>query len=492
MNYLHTLRILTALTGLSVSLYTAYIYRQKLYNPDYKALCDISETISCSDAIRSRYSKGFGLLDGILDSDSILNIPNFILGIIFFILYSLVTVTEYFTFLLLPAATISVCISIYLFYILNLVMKIHCLLMSQGVKRRRSTRLSSSGYYSKRTKPTQCPTNILSVENFQEMADYVKEKISVKPEVGIICGSGLGTLSDLVKDSIDILYEEVPHMPVSTVEGHEGKFVIGSLGGMDVICMKGRVHHYEGYHSQQLTAPIRLMSRLGVKYLVVTNAAGGVNKSFSPGDLMLIKDHINFLGLAGINPLIGPNLSTFGTGERFLQMVNCYDKEMRETALELAPKHGVSLQQGVYALIGGPSFETPAEIKFLNLIGVDAVGMSTAPEVIVARHCGIRTVAFSLITNMSVHPDSVHDESTSHSAVLALGSEVTGKFSGFITELVSSFKSKGMPLQPEADVFHDTLMESCNNDVMSKTVNNNTELSSTTTPADDNSMQDNH
>ena len=231
----------------------------------------------------------------------------------------------------------------------------------------------------------------------QEAAAYIKEKLNGrKPEIAITLGSGLGDLAEQLTDAIQIPYGDIPHFPVSTVAGHKGQFVVGKLEGREVLCMQGRFHYYEGYDLKQVTLPVRVMKLLGIGTLIVTNAAGGINTGFRPGNLMLIEDHLN---LTGENPLIGENLEAFG--ERFFDMTVAYDREYRTLAENLAAELDIPLQKGVYAWLTGPNYETPAEIRYLRTIGADAVGMSTVPEVLVARHCGLRVCGISCITNLA-------------------------------------------------------------------------------------------
>ncbi|NLC68013.1 MAG: purine-nucleoside phosphorylase [Clostridiaceae bacterium] len=216
------------------------------------------------------------------------------------------------------------------------------------------------------------------------------------PGIGLILGSGLGTLAEEIEDGITIQYKDIPHFPLPTVSGHEGQLVIGRLCNKNVICMRGRFHYYEGYSIHQVVYPVRVMQLLGISRLIVTNSAGGINEEFNPGDLMLIEDHVN---LMGVNPLVGKNINEFGP--RFPDMSEAYDRQLAEKAMEAAKSLSIKLQRGIYAAVTGPSYETPAEIRFLRTIGADAVGMSTVPEVIVANHGGIKVLGISCITNMA-------------------------------------------------------------------------------------------
>lgn len=224
----------------------------------------------------------------------------------------------------------------------------------------------------------------------------ITKTCALEPKVGLILGSGLGDYAQKLEHKHYVDYKSIPNFPLSTVQGHQGRFVLGRLYGTLVIAMQGRFHYYEGYRQEQLAIGVRTMHCLGVNSLILTNAAGGVNVDFYPGTFMLISDHIN---LSGANPLIGPNDDDFGP--RFPDMSNVYDKALRERLLVLATKRGIALQQGVYAMMSGPSYETPAEIRMLRLLGASAVGMSTVPEAIVAAHCGMKVLGISLITNMA-------------------------------------------------------------------------------------------
>lgn len=221
-----------------------------------------------------------------------------------------------------------------------------------------------------------------------------------RPQVGIITGSGLSGLAEEVEEPLLIPYEEIPDFPPATVEGHPGRLVLGRLAGKGVVVMQGRAHFYEGYTLEQITLPVRVMRALGADTLIVTNAAGGLNETFKAGDLMLITDHINLVGMAGQSPLFGPNDERLGP--RFVDMSEAYDQGLRQIALEVGDELGLELREGVYVMVGGPTFETPAEIRALRLLGADAVGMSTAPEVVVARHGGVQVLGISHISNMAV------------------------------------------------------------------------------------------
>ncbi|MCL2649802.1 MAG: purine-nucleoside phosphorylase [Candidatus Azobacteroides sp.] len=235
------------------------------------------------------------------------------------------------------------------------------------------------------------------LENLKETVKWLKPQIPQDTKICIILGTGLGELANSIEEKKEIPYETIPHFPVSTVEGHSGKLLIGKLGGKPVIAMQGRFHYYEGYNMQEVTFPVRVMQFLGITHLFVSNAAGGMNSSFDIGDIMLIEDHIN---LFPEHPLRGKNLPEFGT--RFPDMSEAYSKELRTLATEVARKNNIKLQHGVYVGTQGPTFETPAEYFYFKVIGGDAVGMSTVPEVIVAHHGGLKVLAFSIITDLGI------------------------------------------------------------------------------------------
>src|SRR5690348_8079919 len=232
----------------------------------------------------------------------------------------------------------------------------------------------------------------------REAADVIGRSISTTPQVGIVLGSGLSALADALEDRISLPFTSVPHMLPTTVLGHDGQLVLGTFAGIPVAVLRGRLHLYEGYTPQQITFPLRVLGLLGIKTCILTNAAGGLNSAMEAGSLMLIRDHIGFPSLAGLNPLSGPNDERFGP--RFPAMTDAYDPILREKALAVASEHDIALSEGVYAMVSGPNFETQAELRMLRGFGVDAVGMSTAPEAIVARQMGIRVLAFSVITNL--------------------------------------------------------------------------------------------
>lgn len=272
------------------------------------------------------------------------------------------------------------------------------------------------------------------MERIRNAADYVDSILTafgIKSEVGIVLGSGLGKLADKITSPVTIHYRDIPGFPVSTAVGHKGNYIAGTLGGKKVIAMQGRIHYYEGYPMDLVTLPIRVMKLLGVKWLFVSNAAGGVNYDFHIGDLMIIKDHINFLP----NPLIGPNLDEFGP--RFPDMTRPYDPSLIALAKRIAAEMGISLKEGVYFGGTGPTYETPSEYKFIRTIGGDATGMSTIPEVIVARHSGIPVFGMSVITN-EAHDDYSADYVNDGDAVVRAADEAAGKMSELFERIIAA------------------------------------------------------
>jgi len=262
-------------------------------------------------------------------------------------------------------------------------------------------------------------TEFITLEQIDRTADAVRSKINIQPRIGIVLGSGLGSLADSVEQAVHIPYDQLPGWPVSTVKGHSGRLVVGQLEGQKVLVQQGRVHYYEGYSMAQVTLPIRVMQRLGIELLIVTNAAGAVNPGYEPGSLMLIADHLNLMGMAGESPLRGPNLDSFGP--RFTDMSQAYERDLRSLARQVASREGLTLHEGVYAGLAGPSFETPADLRFLRAVGVDAVGMSTVPEVAVARHGGTRVLGISGISNKA---NLDGDTLTTHEEVLEAGNKI--------------------------------------------------------------------
>lgn len=276
-------------------------------------------------------------------------------------------------------------------------------------------------------------TAYITLEQIDQAADAVRERSAYKPRVALILGSGLNGLADAVQKPDIIPFRDVPHMPVSTVHGHMGRLVIGELEGQVVYVMQGRVHFYEGYTMGQVTLPVRIMQRLGIEMLFVTNAAGGVNPDFVPGDVMLITDNLNLIGMTGINPLFGPNLDELGP--RFPDMSQAYDRELMDKARKAASAENMALREGVYCALSGPSFEGPADLRFLRLAGADAVGMSTVPEVIVARHGGMRVLGMSGISNKANLDGSTI---TTHEEVIEAGKIISPKIEKIIRGVLRS------------------------------------------------------
>lgn len=267
-----------------------------------------------------------------------------------------------------------------------------------------------------------------NVTQIREAAAYIQGKIDIRPEIALIMGSGLGILGDLIEDATVIPYADIPHFPISTVEGHAGELLIGTLAGRPVVLMRGRFHMYEGYGPVETAFPVRVMKAIGAGKLIVTNAAGGVNTGYSPGDLMLISDHINFQGR---NPLIGANDNELGV--RFPDMSQPYSKRLRELAANTAQAQGFSLQEGVYLAVLGPSYETPAEIRMMRVLGADAVGMSTVAEVITANHAGMEVLGISCISNMA---SGILDQPLSHAEVMETTERVKSRFLGLVAGLI--------------------------------------------------------
>lgn len=267
------------------------------------------------------------------------------------------------------------------------------------------------------------------LKKVEETIDFIKSRIKALPEVGIILGSGLGGLIKEITQVHSIPYEEIPNFPVSTVEGHQGRLIFGTLSGKNIIAMQGRFHYYEGYSMQEITFPVRVMKMLGIKLLILSNASGGVNPEFEIGDMMIITDHINLLP---DNPLIGPNHNEFGP--RFPDMSEAYDAFLIHKAIKIARRHNIKYRTGVYAAVTGPMYETPAEYRYIRTIGADAVGMSTIPEVIVARQMDLPCFAISVITDLGVEGKIVE---VSHTDVIEAASQVEPKVTLLIRELLS-------------------------------------------------------
>lgn len=267
----------------------------------------------------------------------------------------------------------------------------------------------------------------------EQAAQVIREKITEEPKIGLVLGSGLGILAEEIEGPETVDYGEIPHFSVSTVEGHAGRLVVGRLESQPVVTMQGRFHYYEGYGMQEVTFPIRVMKALGVETLIVTNAAGGIHTDFEAGDLMLIRDHLN---LMFTNPLMGPNHSEWGV--RFPDMSEAYDPQYRQLAKEVAKAQGIHLREGIYAGLTGPSYETPAEIRMLRQMGADAVGMSTVPEVIVARHGGMRVIGISCISNLAA---GILPQPLSHEEVMETAERVKPRFIRLVKGLIQEIGS---------------------------------------------------
>jgi purine-nucleoside phosphorylase len=271
----------------------------------------------------------------------------------------------------------------------------------------------------------------LTLAQIDEVVAAIRARTQVQPRIGMILGSGLGSLANSIPNPDIIPYSELPHWPVSTVFGHAGQLVIGTLENQPVLVMQGRVHFYEGISMSQVTLPVRVMQRLGIEILIVTNAAGAIHPEYEPGDLMLITDHLNFVGMAGFNPLIGPNLDEFGP--RFPDMSQAYDRALNDLARQAAREHDIRLREGVYVGLSGPSFETPADLRFLRIAGADAVGMSTVPEVTVARQGNTRVLGISGISNKA---NLDGNTITTHEEVLEAGKVMVPKLEKIVRSVL--------------------------------------------------------
>uniref|UniRef100_E6QJW0 purine-nucleoside phosphorylase n=1 Tax=mine drainage metagenome TaxID=410659 RepID=E6QJW0_9ZZZZ len=284
----------------------------------------------------------------------------------------------------------------------------------------------------------------MALSNFEqavEAARYIQSKIPRKvPRIAIVLGSGLGTVAEAVSNPVVLPYSAIPHFPLSTIEGHSGRLLLGELNEVPVAVMQGRVHFYEGYSPQQVTFPMRVLGCLGIEIVVLTNAAGGIRSGLAVGQLMLIADHINLLGF---NPLVGPNEPRFGrdarSGLRFFDMTEAYDKSLRELARITARKQNLALEEGVYLAVSGPSFETPAEIRAFQCLGADLVGMSTVPETIVARHMGLRVLGLSCVTNLAA---GISETLLSHQEVFEAGRRVQHQLTAFLTQLAPALAAQ--------------------------------------------------
>jgi purine-nucleoside phosphorylase len=267
----------------------------------------------------------------------------------------------------------------------------------------------------------------ITLQQIDQAAEAVRTRLTHQPRVGLILGSGLGKLADEVEQAQIISYADIPNWPVGTVLGHKSQLVVGKLAGQNVLIQQGRTHYYEGFEMDHITLPVRVMRRLGIEILVVSNAAGAIDPDYLPGDVMLIVDHLSLLTMAGPNPLRGPNLPDFG--ERFPDMSQAYDRQLMDLARQAAVGAGIQMREGVYVALSGPSFETPADLRFLRMIGANAVGMSTVPEVIVAHHAGMRVLGFSGISNKANLDGSTI---TTHEEVLQAGEEIVPKLKSIL------------------------------------------------------------
>ncbi len=283
--------------------------------------------------------------------------------------------------------------------------------------------------------------------DIQEAEEFIAQRTSLRPRIGLVLGSGLASLAAEVTQAVAMPFGDIPHFVQSTVEGHAGALVVGELQDVPVMIMSGRTHYYEGHSMQWVTFPIRVMWSLGVQYLILTNAAGGLNPSFRAGDLMLITDHIGLANMVGLNPLRGPNDPEIGP--RFPDMSRVYDPALRQVALRSALDLGIEMQQGVYIMLAGPSYETPADLRFLRMIGADAVGMSTVPEATVARHAGIRVLGISGISNVA--PLEPGDAEVSHEEVLEAGKVLVAKLIPLIKEITRRLAQDELGSQADSD-----------------------------------------
>lgn len=277
---------------------------------------------------------------------------------------------------------------------------------------------------------------MITQQDYQNAVAAIRAKTDLQPMIGLVLGSGLGTLADTLDNRVVIPYADIPGWPKSTVHGHHGNLVIGELEGQVVAAQQGRAHFYEGYSMQEVTFPIRVMHFLGIHTVILTNAAGGINPQYRVGDLMLIEDHINLPGMVGANPLLGPNDDSIG--ERFVGLAQAYDRSLRTIAQDIAQQHDIPLHSGVYCAVSGPSFETPAEIRMLRTIGADTVGMSTVHEVLVARHAGMRVMACSGVTNEAITAVDTEFE-TNHEEVLEAGKVIVPRLTTILKGVLKNF-----------------------------------------------------
>lgn len=275
----------------------------------------------------------------------------------------------------------------------------------------------------------------MPLKKIHEAAQYIQSKLSKKPKIGIVLGSGLGIYVDQIQNKTVIPYDEIPHFKKTSVEGHSGALIAGEIHGVPVVALQGRIHAYEGYPMEEIVLPVRAMGLLGIEYLFLTNASGGINPEFHPGDLVTISDHIN---LSGRNPLVGPNIAELGP--RFPDMGNAYDKDLRELLHQVGKNHHVDLKSGVYCSVLGPTYETPAEIRMLRIIGADLVGMSTVPEVIAANHLGLKVAGVACVTNYAA---GIKQEKLSHADVKKVAEKAMVGFATVLTETIGELKRMG-------------------------------------------------
>jgi purine-nucleoside phosphorylase len=275
----------------------------------------------------------------------------------------------------------------------------------------------------------------MALSKILEASSFISSKITAKPKVGIVLGSGLGIYIDQIQNKTVIPYEDIPHFKRTSVEGHSGALIFGEVKGVNVVALQGRLHPYEGYAMEEIVLPVRVLASLGIEMLFLTNASGGINKDFHPGDLVIINDHIN---LSGRNPLVGPNIAELGP--RFPDMGNAYDKDMRELLASVAKTHHVELKTGVYCSVLGPTYETPAEIRMLRIIGADLVGMSTVPEVIAANHLGLKVAGVACVTNYAA---GIKEEKLSHADVKKVAEKAMVGFATVLTETIGELKRLG-------------------------------------------------
>ncbi len=287
-------------------------------------------------------------------------------------------------------------------------------------------------------------SNVYSLADYDLAAETIRQRMTVQPTIALTLGSGLSGLANEVEDAVVIPYAEIPGWAISTVAGHAGQLVVGMLRDVPVCVMQGRIHFYEGYSLQQVTFPVRVMKRLGIHTLVLTNAAGGVNPNYAVGDLMLVEDQINLVGMAGHSPLMGPNIDEFGP--RFPGANRIYTKSLRDITLCVAEALGIPLQRGVYIWLAGPNFESPAEIRMLRILGADTVGMSTVPEAQVAHHAGMDVLAISTVTNLCIDHMDAESEPT-HEEVQRAGRVIVPKLSKLLLELIPQIAEQELPQQ---------------------------------------------